>query len=104
MLLIRTLGELGVYDGDRSLSGAAQQPRRLAILALLARAGSRGVSRDHVLAMLWPDADEERARRTLNQALYALRRDLGNEDAISGTMSTVAVTNAVFVGFWGVKV
>ncbi len=85
MLLIRTLGELGVYDGDRSLSGAAQQPRRLAILALLARAGSRGVSRDHVLAMLWPDADEERGRRTLNQALYALRRDLGSEDAISGT-------------------
>ena len=85
MLLIRTLGELGVYDGDRSLSGAAQQPRRLAILALLARAGSRGVSRDHVLAMLWPDADEERGRRTLNQALYALRRDLGSEDAIGGT-------------------
>lgn len=85
MLLIRTLGELGVYDGDRSLSGAAQQPRRLAILALLARAGSRGVSRDHVLAMLWPDADEDRARRTLNQALYALRRDLGSEDAIGGT-------------------
>jgi len=85
VLLIRTLGELGVYDGDRSLSGATQQPRRLAILALLARAGSRGVSRDHVLAMLWPDADEERGRRTLNQALYALRRDLGSEDAITGT-------------------
>lgn len=85
MLLIRTLGELGVYGDGGVLSGAATQPKRLAILALLARAGSRGVSRDHLLAMLWPDADEERGRRTLNQALYALRRDLGSEDAIAGT-------------------
>ena len=84
MLLIKTLGGLVVYDGARALSGAAQQPRRLAILAVLARAGDRGVSRDHLLAMLWPEADEERARRGLNQALYALRQDLGSEDAITG--------------------
>lgn len=84
MLLIKTLGGLAVYDGARALSGAAQQPRRLAILALLARAGDRGVSRDRLLAMLWPEADEERARRGLNQALYALRQDLGSEDAITG--------------------
>ena len=84
MLLIKTLGGLVVYDGARALSGAAQQPRRLAILALLARAGDRGVSRDRLLAMLWPETDEERARRGLNQALYALRQDLGSEDAITG--------------------
>lgn len=84
MLLIKTLGGLAVHDGTRALTGAAQQPRRLAILALLARAGDRGVSRDRLLAMLWPEADEERARRGLNQALYALRQDLGSEDAITG--------------------
>ena len=84
MLLIKTLGGLVVYDGTRALTGAAQQPRRQAILALLARAGDRGISRDRLLAMLWPDADEERARRGLNQALYALRQDLGNEEAITG--------------------
>lgn len=84
MLLIKTLGGLVVYDGARALTGAAQQPRRQAILALLARAGARGVSRDQLLAILWPDADEERARRGLNQALYALRQDLGSEDAITG--------------------
>ncbi len=84
MLLIKTLGGLVVYDGARALSGAAQQPRRQAILALLARAGDRGMSRDRLLAMLWPEADEERARRGLNQALYALRQDLGHEESISG--------------------
>lgn len=84
MLQIRTLGGLSVLEGARPVSGSAQQPRRLAILALLARAGARGVSRDRLLLLLWPDADEERGRRGLNQALYALRQDLGGEDAILG--------------------
>ena len=57
----------------------------MAILALLARAGERGMSRDKVLALLWPDADAERGSRTLAQALYALRKDLVAEDAITGS-------------------
>jgi len=57
----------------------------MAVLALLARAGERGLSRDRVLALLWPDADDERGSRTLAQALYALRRDLIAEDAIVGS-------------------
>jgi DNA-binding SARP family transcriptional activator/tetratricopeptide (TPR) repeat protein/TolB-like protein len=56
----------------------------MAILALLARAGERGLLRDKVLALLWPDSDDERASRTLTQALYALRKDLLAEDAITG--------------------
>ncbi|HEX5634182.1 MAG TPA: BTAD domain-containing putative transcriptional regulator, partial [Gemmatimonadales bacterium] len=84
MLRIRTLGGLAVFDGERPLTGAAQQPKRLALLAMLARAGSRGVSRDRLLLMFWPDADEERGRRGLNQALYALRQELG-EAAIMGS-------------------
>lgn len=85
MLTLRTLGGLAVLDADgRPLAGAAAQRRRLAVLALLARGGERGISRDKVMAMLWPDVDEERARRTFNQALYALRRDLGHDDAIAG--------------------
>ena len=85
VLRIQTLGGLAVFDGERPLTGAAKQPKRLALLAMLARAGSRGVSRDRLLLMLWPDADEERARRGLNQALYALRQDLG-EAAIAGSV------------------
>jgi DNA-binding SARP family transcriptional activator len=67
-----------------AVSGAAAQPRRLAILAILARAGKRGASRERLLAMLWPDANEEASRNTLNHALSTLRRDLGNAEAISG--------------------
>ncbi len=67
------------------VSGSAAQPRRLAVLALLATAGEQGLTREKVLAYLWPDTEEERARRGLNQALYALRQDLGSDDVFVGT-------------------
>ena len=73
-----------VADGN-VVTGAAAQPRRLAVLALLARAGRAGVTREKILALLWPDEVDERARRSLNQAVYSLRRDLGAEDALLGT-------------------
>ena len=85
MIRIDTLGGLTVRGDDgRPLAGAVAQPRRMAILALVARAGDRGVSRDRLLALLWPDADDERGPGALAQALYALRRDLGAPDAIVG--------------------
>ncbi|HEX9935915.1 MAG TPA: BTAD domain-containing putative transcriptional regulator, partial [Longimicrobium sp.] len=85
MLRIHTFGALAVRSGDRAMAGAAAQPRRLAVLAVLARAGGRGVTRDKLLALLWPDSPEEPARRALAQALYALRRDLGSDEAFLGT-------------------
>src|SRR5688500_10271708 len=84
VLRLKTLGALAVTRDGRSVAGAANQPRRLAMLALLARAGDGGVGRDRLIATLWPDIEEERARRNLTHALYALRRDLGDEDAIQG--------------------
>ena len=84
MLRINVLGGLYVAGDGRPVSGAAAQPRRLALLALLAVAGDRGVTRDGLVAQLWPDTDEERGRRALTQALYALRRDLGSEDVFLG--------------------
>ena len=70
-------------DGQR-LGGAAAQPRRLALLAVLAASGNRGVTRDRLLAMLWPETGDERARRGLNQALYALRQELGADEVLLG--------------------
>ena len=77
------------------MAGAAAQPRRLALLAILAAAGNRGVSRDRLLALLWTDTDEERARKGLNQALYALRQEIGNDDGIAGTRDLTLSTELV---------
>lgn len=85
MLRINVLGGLYITGDGRPAGGAAAQPRRLALMALLAVAGDRAVTRDSLLAYLWPDVDEERGRRALTQALYALRRDLGAEEVFLGT-------------------
>jgi Tol biopolymer transport system component/DNA-binding SARP family transcriptional activator len=82
---VNTFGRLHVRGESGVISGSAAQPRRLAILALLAAAGEQGLTREKVLAYLWPDTEEERARRGLNQALYALRQDLGSDDVFLGS-------------------
>jgi len=79
-----TFGGLAIRSGGR-LADAPAQPRRLALVALLAASGERGVSRETVLACLWAGTDAEPARSALSQALYALRRDLGREDLILGS-------------------
>jgi DNA-binding SARP family transcriptional activator/tetratricopeptide (TPR) repeat protein len=83
-LRLNTLGGIRVLADGKLVAGAAAQPRRLAVLALLARSGRPGVTREKILALLWADEPEERARRSLNQAVYSLRRDLGGEDALLG--------------------
>ncbi len=83
-LRIITFGTLCVRKDRSTLAGAAAQPRRLALLGLLARAGDRGVTREKLTALIWPDSDEERARRAITQSIYALRQELGSDDAIVG--------------------
>ena len=65
-------------------SDAGPRPRQLALLAILAVAGEKGLSRDGVLGVLWPEAEEERARQSLSQVIYSLKRDLGIDVAASG--------------------
>ena len=48
----------------------------MALLALIATGGGRGVSRDAIIALLWPDSEPERGRHSLAQWLFLLRKDL----------------------------
>ena len=84
MLRLKLLGGLSVQRDGRALTGALAQPRRLAVLALLARGGQGGVPRDRLVNTLWPDVEEERARHIVNQTLYAIRREVGNDEVITG--------------------
>ncbi len=78
-------------DGGRVPGDALQ--RRLLLVALAADAGDRGVSRDRVIGLLWPESDEEHGRRSLNQLRYTLRRELDGTDLVVGT-STLRVDPA----------
>lgn len=84
-LYLQTFGGLAILRDGAPAEGAGAQRRRLALLALLAAAGDRGVAREKLLLILWPESDLERARKNLAQAVYALRRDLGAEELVQGT-------------------
>ena len=84
MVLLRLLGGANLEDESGPLSGRATQRRRLALLAILAIEHPRPVSRDKLVAWLWPEHDTERARHLLRDSLYLLRGTLGD-----GTISTV---------------
>src|SRR4051812_21820347 len=76
-LALRVFGGISVTADGRAVSGAATQPRRLAVLAILADAAPAPVTRERVFGLLWPEQDDAGARRLLAQALYELRRELG---------------------------
>ena len=84
MLRLKTFGGLSLSRDGTPVEGAGAQRRRLALLALLAAAGDRGLAREKILGLLWPESDLERARKSLAQAVYALRRELGCEELVVG--------------------
>ena len=57
--------------------------KTLALLIYLALSPNRVRTRDHLRGLLWPENDEERARRSLNEAIRRLRRALGDGRLIS---------------------
>ena len=74
MLRLETLG--GLTLTDPAGHHVAPQRLRLALLAVLAVAGDRGVTRDKLVASLWPESTADNARHALEQLLYSLRRQI----------------------------
>ena len=82
---LRILGsiDLGGGDGPEARLVLAH-PKRLALLSYLAVHRPHAYHRrDELYALLWPEADAERARNSLRQAVHQIRRALG-QDVITG--------------------
>ena len=81
MIELRALGTLALRDRDgEDLHSVLAQPKRVALLAYLAIARPHGFHRrDTLLALLWPEQDDQHARWALNQALRHLRFALGKQ-------------------------
>ena len=79
MIEFRLLGALRLADAEgREVKSLLTRPRRLALLAYLAAATPRGLRRrDSLLALFWPELDQEHARAALRQALHVVRDALG---------------------------
>jgi DNA-binding SARP family transcriptional activator/tetratricopeptide (TPR) repeat protein len=93
-LRLRTFGAVYLERDDAPLGGAHSQKRRLALLAYLAASGGAAITREKLIALLWPESDEASGRHSLSQLLYALRHDLG-PDAIVMDAETVRLNPAI---------
>src|SRR5262245_20613896 len=81
---LRLLGSPALTGVDGvALGGRAGHRHRLAILAMLARGIRDGVSRDLLMATLWPESDREQARNLLKGSVYGLRQAMGQDSVIS---------------------
>jgi TolB-like protein/DNA-binding SARP family transcriptional activator/Tfp pilus assembly protein PilF len=81
MIEFRLLGTLHLTDAEgREVKSLLTRSRRVALLAYLAAATPRGFHRrDTLLALFWPELDQEHARAALRQALHVVRGSLGAE-------------------------
>lgn len=79
MIRLRLLGGAELHGPDGAeITDVLNQPKRFALLALLAASpGARLYRRDSLLALFWPELDDERARAALRRALHFLRRYVG---------------------------
>jgi serine/threonine-protein kinase len=82
-------------DSGGEFRAVLAQPKRLAVLAYLAAAQPFGPQRrDTLLAMFWPELDQDHARNALSKAVHFLRRSLGEEVITSRTADELVLNEA----------
>lgn len=99
-LSLHTLGEAGLFAEGTPVP-VLGPGKPFALLVYLAVSPGRRASREFLLDLLWADLDPDRARRALRQALFHLRRLLG-EETLAGTeeltlSSTIEVDRDAFL-------
>lgn len=85
MIDLRVLGTLAIQSRNGAApSVGVTQPKLLALLLYLALAEPSGPqSRDSLMALLWPEADDGSTRHSLRNTLYGLRQALGEGAIVS---------------------
>ncbi len=83
MFTLRLLGSASVDGPDGPVAGRAALRQRVALLALLAVEHPRPLSRDKLVAALWPESGTDEARHLLRESLYILRSALGEDSVLS---------------------
>jgi DNA-binding SARP family transcriptional activator len=96
ILRIRCVGPPTVLVGGASPPPDVLWRKHLALLVYLALSPGRARSRDHLLGLLWPEKDQQRARHSLNEAVRRLRLGLGSARIITSS-DTVALDPAGLV-------
>jgi DNA-binding SARP family transcriptional activator len=80
-----TFGTLALVRADDGTAVGTPRRKPLALLAIVAAHGAQGIARERAAGLLWPEAESPaRARHTLAQTLYGLRRELGAAPVLAG--------------------
>ena len=83
MYTLRLLGSAALDGPDGPVAGRAALRQRVALLAVLAVERPRPLSRDKLVALLWPESGTDEARHLLRDSLYILRSALGDDLVLS---------------------
>ncbi len=78
MIVVRALGPVDVRVDGAAAPADLLWKKNLALLVYLARSPKRARTREHLVGMFWGEKSEDKARRSLNEALRELRRYTGN--------------------------
>ena len=100
MIRLRVLGGFSLLLDRTGAPAPGLRPRVLALLALLVGHRSEGISRDKLLAYLWPDSDSAHARNSLKQAQFSLRHALDCRPLIGGSGFLRLESSAAEVDLW----
>lgn len=82
MYSLRLLGAPCMQGPSGPITGRSVQRHRLALLALLG-SSAEGMPRERILAYLWPESPSEKARASLNESVYVLRKAFGDEAVLT---------------------
>ncbi|HTI63961.1 MAG TPA: AAA family ATPase [Gemmatimonadaceae bacterium] len=89
---VRTLGTASVITSAQDRDATTIGPGKpLAVLVYLTASPGRSATRDHLIDLLWADAEPEAARHGVRQTVWLLRRKLG-ADTIAATRDLVHLT------------
>ena len=83
MFTLQLLGGASLDGPDGPVAGRAALRQRIALLAFLAIEHPRPLSRDKLVADLWPESDTGDARHLLRESIYILRSALGDDSVLS---------------------
>ena len=93
MIKLTSLGHCSIRRDGAELRALSALKQKCALLLYLAIEGP--ASRDHLLALFWPEREEGKARHSLSQALYHLRREL-TQDCLEVRGDLVTLNTAAF--------
>lgn len=100
MLRLTLFGGVSLVGSNATTDLANRGWQRAVLLALLGGAGPRGIAREQLVALLWPDVDEERGRHSLNEILSRLRRESERPELLVGTLRVALNGADVSVDVW----